>query len=444
MADVAQLLIGTIRWDPVRGYDAERASIDRAIGLGAGGFLIHGGTDMAVRALTADLQRRSSMPLLIGAGLERGAGQQFAGATGLPPLAAIATLGDADAIRRAARLTAREARSLGINWCLAPACDGDVADASAVAAEWIDACQAEGVLACAKCASARAGEPSRTQLELPITAVGTEESARAELAPFIAASDAGVACVMPARLDANVSRLLRAELGFDGLIVARAPATRDDATGSAAVAALGAGCDLCFGAPDLAAAVRAIETAVSDGVLDAESLRSSRARRARWAAWSSPAVVSRDASSDRNDGDWSRALAERCVSVSRGAIGRVTSPVDVIVVDDGAAAGAATLGAAFIAELRDEGFDATRADVPSRDGRRSTVIALFGGARDGYSAETRRAVAQARAFARDAVVVQFAPPGVAAESPKATAIVSAWSGDDVMQRAAARRLVKGA
>ena len=73
-----------------------------------------------MRALTRDLQQRSKTPLLIGAELERGAGQQFEGATGLPPVAAIASLRDRDAVRRAARHTAREARTMGVNWNYAP------------------------------------------------------------------------------------------------------------------------------------------------------------------------------------------------------------------------------------------------------------------------------------------------------------------------------------
>jgi beta-glucosidase len=94
--------------------------------MGVGGFILFGGEQEVVRALTKSLQLRSRIPLLIGSDMERGAGQQFTGATALPPLAAIASLGDADLVRRAARLTAREARTLGVNWDYAPVCDLDV------------------------------------------------------------------------------------------------------------------------------------------------------------------------------------------------------------------------------------------------------------------------------------------------------------------------------
>src|SRR5690606_11116681 len=104
-------------------------------------------------------------PLLLAADRESGAGQQFTGATGLPPLDAIAALGDMESLRRAARLTAREARTMGINWNHAPvaALDFDVSTILGVRAlgrdprkvatlvtAWIESCHAEGVLACVK------------------------------------------------------------------------------------------------------------------------------------------------------------------------------------------------------------------------------------------------------------------------------------------------------
>ena len=92
--DLAQLLIPVIRWSPDRGFAEVRPLIDEALALGVGGFQLVGGEQDGVRALAKELQLKSRHPLLIAAELERGAGQQFAGATGLPPLAAITALGD--------------------------------------------------------------------------------------------------------------------------------------------------------------------------------------------------------------------------------------------------------------------------------------------------------------------------------------------------------------
>src|SRR5206468_2566652 len=134
--------------------------------LGVGGFIIFGGPAEQVASLTERIHAASALPLLIGADLERGAGQQFAGATPLPPLAAVASLESVEDIRRAASLTAREARSLGINWIYAPDCDLDIEPDNPIigtrsfgedpervaryATAWIEGCQGEKALACAK------------------------------------------------------------------------------------------------------------------------------------------------------------------------------------------------------------------------------------------------------------------------------------------------------
>jgi beta-glucosidase len=161
--DVAQLLIPTLRWSADRGFGDARAVVEQGLALGVGGFQIVGGEQDTVRALAKELQLKSRHPLLIAADLERGAGQQVAGATGLPPLAAITALNDMEALRRASRLTAREARTMGINWNLGPVCDLDLIDDNPIVGTramgrdarqvaqlvttWVESCQAEGVLA---------------------------------------------------------------------------------------------------------------------------------------------------------------------------------------------------------------------------------------------------------------------------------------------------------
>src|ERR687885_771592 len=116
MSDIAQLLLPAVRWDPARGFDGERPLIDRALALGVGGFILFGGEQDAVRALTKQLRQRSRVPLLVAADMERGAGQQFTGATGLPPLAAIAALDDVEAGRRGPGLPAPGAGAKGGGW----------------------------------------------------------------------------------------------------------------------------------------------------------------------------------------------------------------------------------------------------------------------------------------------------------------------------------------
>src|SRR3954464_2915978 len=126
MSEVAELFYPAIRWDATTGYEAQRPAIDEALKLGVGGFILFGGPSEHVASLTEDLHSKSRVALLIRADLERGAGQQFAGQTALPPLAAIASLEDLHAMWRAAGVSARKARAFGINWIYAPDCALDM------------------------------------------------------------------------------------------------------------------------------------------------------------------------------------------------------------------------------------------------------------------------------------------------------------------------------
>ena len=90
----ARLTFPALRWREDSGFDHESAHIDSALELGVGGFILFGGEGATVRDAISELRRRSSHPLLIGADLERGAGQQFSGCTSLPPAAALGSLDD--------------------------------------------------------------------------------------------------------------------------------------------------------------------------------------------------------------------------------------------------------------------------------------------------------------------------------------------------------------
>src|SRR6185437_1399177 len=216
MSEIAELFYPAIRWEESRGYEGQRAAIEEALKLGVGGFILFGGPSEHVAALTEDLHSKSRNALLIGSDLERGAGQQFAGQTALPPLAAIASLEDVQAIRRAAAVTAREARELGINWIYAPDCDLDIEPSNPIigtrsfgsdpervgeyAAAWIDACQAEGVLASAKHFPGHGRTTVDSHKELPRVEVSKEVLLETDLVPFRRAIERGVASVMSAHV----------------------------------------------------------------------------------------------------------------------------------------------------------------------------------------------------------------------------------------------------
>jgi beta-glucosidase-like glycosyl hydrolase len=478
---VAQLLLPALRWDTTVGWEKERPLIEKGLQLGVGGFILFGGVEDAVRSLTKELRQRSRVPLLIGADLERGAGQQIAGATGLPPLAAIASLGDTDAVRRAARLTAREARTMGVNWDYAPVCDLDIEPTNPIigtrslgsnprlvaklASEWIDACQAEGVLACAKHFPGHGRTTVDSHMAMPVVGASRQDLLDNDLLPFRAAIEAGVASIMtahvafpaldPSGMPATLSReilrwLLRQQMKFEGLIVTDAfimdGVLEGRSEGEAAIRALDAGCDVLLYPKDLAAVAHALEKAVENGTLDRERVQHSLRRRQKWAQWASPPNEYRRASAA--DVAWGSTLADRVIQVVRGAPPRVTSPVEVIVVDD-------DLGGPYPAPSRDPffqalslaGADVKRVEKVSGDARASVVVALFGDIRSwkgrpGYSPEARKAVDKVIDKAPEAVVMQFSHPRLVVELKKAKHVASAWGGETVMQQAAARWLLK--
>jgi beta-glucosidase-like glycosyl hydrolase len=477
---VANLLVPAIRWDAVRGYD--RAAIERALSLQVGGVVLIGGEQDAVRALTKELRLRSRVPLLIAAELERGAGQQFGGATGLPPLAAIASLNDPELVRRAARLTAREARTMGVNWDLAPVVDLDLAhdnptlgtrtfgsDAHRVAelsTAWIRSCQGEGVLACAKHFPGR----GRLRVDAASTPPTIDESKRelleTDLMPFRAAIDAGVATMMAANvaypaLDASgapavcsreiLQWFLRQQLRFDGLIVADATslASAGDTQGveDPVVAAINAGCDVMLCVDDVEGMIERLERAVARHELREESVQQSLRRRLKWAQWASPPNEWRKPSAA--DVAWGAQLADRVVRMVRGVRPPLRAPLDVMVLSSEPGAPSTAAGEPFMAALRSAGWEARRVDAPSGEAGsgRSTVVLVLGETvatepqRAGYGPAVREAVERACVAAPGVLVMQFGHPRLIRDLSGAPAIATAWSSDPVMQQAAARWIV---
>lgn len=482
MSDIRELLLPAIRWDAKAGYDNERASIEQALELGVGGFALFGGEVEEVAKLTGELRERSKIPLLIGSDLERGAGQQFVGATGLPPLAAIGYLDDLDAVRRAATISAREARAVGVNWIYAPVADvdlepdnpiigtrafgSDVAKVARNVVAWIEACQSEGVLACAKHFPGHGRTTADSHATLPLVTLDAAELRATDLAPFRSAIEAGVASVMsahisfpaldpsgdPATLSPRIlGELLRDELGFDGLVVTDAmimEGVLGEGEARAAVRALRAGCDLLLYPTDLGAVADAVQSALGTGELDASRIRASAERRTARArsAWQEKP----DVSLLGEDRAWAEELAQRVIHEARGKVKSPLTAVELTVVDD-------DIGGPYPPPSREpfsmelQACGACLQEADKRGEEATAVIALFGDIRSwkgrpGYSAASleavRTAVARAGERKQDTVIVQFSHPRLAASIEADVPIVCAWGGESAMQHAAARWLTR--
>ncbi|MFE5671223.1 glycoside hydrolase family 3 protein [Agromyces sp. NPDC056523] len=168
-------------------------------------------------------------------------------------------------------------------------------------AAWVEGVQSAGIDASAKHFPGHGDTATDSHLALPVVDLPLVQLRERELAPFRAAIAAGTRSIMtshillpqldaeqPATLSPRIlQRLLRGELGFEGVIVSdaldMAGASGAHGIPEAAVRALVAGCDLlCIGtgntAPQLEEIVEAIAGAVASGRLAAERVTDAAAR----------------------------------------------------------------------------------------------------------------------------------------------------------------------
>jgi beta-glucosidase-like glycosyl hydrolase len=468
----ARLLLPALRWDERSGFEHEQDRIDVAIERGVGGFVLFGGEASGVRALTSTLRSRCAHPLLIAADLERGAGQQFRGATALPPLAALGGLDDLAATRQAAALTAREALALGVNWVLAPDADldiepdnpiigtrsfgGDPVRVAAHVTAWVEGCQSEGALSCAKHFPGHGRTITDSHAVLPTVDASRTDLER-DLTPFRAAVLAGTDAIMtahvafpsidssgaPATLSPQiVDGLLRGTLGFSGLVATDAFNMRGvldghAGEGAAGIAAIGAGCDVLLYPPDVATMADALEAALGKELTRARVARSIgrlNGAAARVGAHPADGVVGRAV-----DTGWANGLAVRCVHVARGRVPDERS-FDLLTVDDDLGGPfPAPSRETFLRSLRETGL-APRETASPRQA--PTVVAVYADirawkGRPGLSENAKATIRAGVAGRADTIVVLFGHPRLAAQV-EAPNVVVAWGGEPVMQRAAAR------
>ncbi|HVO34057.1 MAG TPA: glycoside hydrolase family 3 N-terminal domain-containing protein [Gemmatimonadales bacterium] len=471
MKPLAALVLPAIRWDADRGFAPALPAAEAALSLGVGGFILFGGERSAVQRLTRELAEAAPHPLLFAADFERGAGQQVRGLTPLPPAQAVAALGE-DAVAEAAAITAREARDVGVNWALAPVVDLDAEPANpivqtrafgadpgqvaAAAARWVAACQDGGVLACAKHFPGHGRTTADSHAELPVVAAGREDL-EADLLPYRRAIEAGVWSVMtahvaypaldPSGAAATFSRpilggVLREDLGFDGLVVTDALIMEGARAGggeaAGAVRALQAGCDLLLYPNDLDGVVAALERAAASGDLARDVLDEALARRTVALGRAAAPCALSDAALAR-DRSAATAMALAAVRWLRGPRPHPPQAVDLVVVDDDAGGPYPVPARSAVAEaLAARGVRVERGGEP--------VVLVFCDVkswkgRSSLSPDSRRSLAAA--LARPATTLLFGHPRLAADVPGTGALLCAWSGDAVMQQAAAEALLAG-
>lgn len=288
-------------------------SHDRVLGYieeqGMGGVIMSVGSPTEVAAKLNDFQRHARVPLLVAADLETGAGFrmrgavhmpgtiELGGATDFPALMALGATGEPGLAYEMGRITALEARAVGIHVPFAPVLDvnnnpdnpiinvrsfgEDPALVSQMGSAFVRGVQEHGAIATGKHFPGHGDTDTDSHLELPTILHDRARMDSVELRPFREAIEAGMGAVMtahitvpalnggngdPATLSAAVlSDLLRGELGFGGILFTDAMDMRAISgrlgTGEAAVQAVEAGADVILMPPS-------VEDAV-DGILDA-------------------------------------------------------------------------------------------------------------------------------------------------------------------------------
>jgi beta-N-acetylhexosaminidase len=300
--------LGQMLMTPVQ---VERATGERleelkrqVTGLGLGGVVVRGGSPETVAALTNELQRASRVPLFVGADYERGLRMQMKSAgTPFTNNMGVAAAGDPRAAFEQGRITAREARAVGVNWLFGPVADlNNNPDNPVISvrsfgedprrvAEFVSAAvrgtREGGALSTAKHFPGHGDTAVDSHIGLPTIRADRARLERFELVPFRAAVATGVDAVMtahvalpeftgdelPATLSPKVTtELLRRELKFDGLVVTDSlgmgAITKGFPGGEASVRAILAGADVALTPPELKASLDALEAAVNENRLD--------------------------------------------------------------------------------------------------------------------------------------------------------------------------------
>ncbi len=481
----ARLVFPAIRWGD---RDVERVwrEVRRNLDLGVGGFVVFGGSVDAMRELAARTEEREGRPVLFAADLERGAAQQFDGATPLPPAAALASM-DAAALLDSARITAQEAAAAGIGWVLAPVADLDVEPLNpivgsrsfgsepAIVAErvrgWVATVQEEGIHACAKHFPGHGRTIADSHSELP-NVKWTRETLEADLAPFRAAVEAEVSSVMlahvsypaldpsgaPASLSREIVNLLRREMRFDGLIatdalIMGAISTAARSETEAAVEAVRAGCDVLLYPSSAAETVAALQSALDSKQLDRRQVARS-AERIEIAGRTADVVVDGQAPVPSH----ARALEMAAAAITRlrGAQPR-PMPGEAfrlhIVEDDVVELPESLAGPGTKAPDRSHLAKSLEERGAVVVGRWSTapaidLVAVFSDVRGWkrrawLAPEKAREVNEVLERAADTPVVIFGHPRLAQQLPAARNVLCAWCGDPLMQKGVAEYLLGG-
>lgn len=284
-----------------------------------GGLLLKG-SPLDAAAIINQLQRDSDLPLLFAADFERGLPMRFHGGTGFPHAMAFGATGNTEYAYQFGRISAAEARAIGVHWNFYP--DADVnsnpnnpiintrafaeepAEVSAMVTAFIRGVHDGHGMATAKHFPGHGDTDTDSHLAVSRVNATRERLDQVELPPFRAAIAAGVDAVMVghlvvpalepdpnrvATISADIStKLLKDELGFQGIVVTDAMdmngithmfgGNTSQGAGRAAVEAIKAGADYILIPGDLEGAYNGVLQAVRSGEIPESRIDGSAAK----------------------------------------------------------------------------------------------------------------------------------------------------------------------
>jgi beta-N-acetylhexosaminidase len=460
---------------------------------GWGGVIVFGGDLGAVEELLLEASERNPIPLLATGDFERGFGQQFPrDATSFPTLMALGATADPALARAVALAVGREMRASGFHVNYVPVADladepanpivgtraagADPERVAAIVTATVEGLQAARVAATVKHFPGHGKTTVDSHETLPVVDADRPTLDRSDLIPFRAGIDAGAHLVMTAHVafpalepdgardrpatfsQAIVTRLLRDELGFQGLACSDAlmmGAVAGTAPEAAALRAMEAGVDWLLYPPDPPRVHAGLAAALRDGRADRGRVDEALGRLfdlKRWTGAGEPlaprsgasaaplaeAVAAAALTAEPSTPPDGVAWADRAqwIVVLDGAIG----PGDVVLARDLAPEAARRL-LVVDTTADSESVRAAIGEARRRAERAWVACAVFSPTRawknrPGLSPLGREAVDSTLSVADESVLIVFSNPRIVREIKAPSRIVWTYGEDAASQRAA--------
>ena len=280
-------------------------------GDGIGGIHLWSGDGSSSLAFINEIQKRSKVPIIFDADIERGFGQRFPSGTDFPPMMAITATGNPKNAYEVGKIVALESKAAGVHWNLSPVVDvnnnplnpiintrsfsDDPDIVGEFSIEYTKGLQDHGMIATAKHFPGHGDTQTDSHSSLAMIPSDSSRLWSVELKPFKVMADAGIDVVMMAHIHAPdyqpeadepatlsrfwVTEILRERLGFDGAIITDAMSmggiTKNYSDDYALVKAIQAGCNIIIQNYDLTGAIDVVERAVLDGDISIDQINSS-------------------------------------------------------------------------------------------------------------------------------------------------------------------------